>query len=430
MLSAKFKTLVLSFSCLCIMNGSSFAEDKTIAIKPSVRQTQEVTLNTVFAPGKTRYSFLHMQEFLPSTTVYRGDKPVVPLVQSTQKLDNVEFSYVQPSTKKVVNSNLEKMLLASNTDGFVVLKNGQIVAERYFNGQDATTRHQMNSVSKSIFGSITASLIAEEKLKRDAKVSEYIPELKDSAFGDATVDQVMNMTVGVKYSEDYLSPDSEISRYIKNMGLQPGTDPYNDKLGIRSFLTELKKEQQHGSTFLYATPVSDVVCWLAERVSGQPAAKLLEERIWQKMGMERDAYVLVDPQGTPSCGGGVNATARDLARFGQMLLQKGKFNHQQILPSQVVEHITKGGDSVAYKNSVYVKGGAITPEGSSYVDQFWFFNYPEKSYSAWGIYGQFIYVDPKHNVVIVQQSSQDLPEDHDIEAQTLAAFRAISTSLK
>jgi len=428
MLPPKLKILLLSFSCFCITNSACFATDISLASSP--RQVQGVTLNTLFDPGKTRYSFLHMQEFLPSITIYRGDKPVIPLLQSTQKLGNVEFSYIQPSTKKVVNSNLEKMLLASNTDGLVVLKNGQIVAERYFNGQDATTRHQMNSVSKSIFGSITASLIAEGKLKRDAKVSEYIPELKDSAFGDATVDQVMNMTVGVKYSEDYLSPDSEIARYINNMGLRPGSAPYNDKLGIRSFLTELKKEQQHGTTFLYATPVTDVVCWLAERASGQSPSKLLEERVWQKMGMERDAYVLVDPQGTPSCGAGVNATARDLSRFGQMLLQKGKFNHQQILPSQVVEHITKGGDPIAYKNSVYVKGGAITPEGSSYVDQFWFFNYPEKSYSAWGIYGQFIYVDPKNNVVIVQQSSQDLPEDHDIEAQTLAAFRAIAASLK
>lgn len=170
------------------------------------------------------------------------------------------------------------------------------------------------------------------------------------------------------------------------------------------------------------------MCWLAERASGMTPTELLEKSIWQKMGMERDAYVLVDPQGIPSCGGGVNATTRDMARFGQMILQKGQFNGQQILPTEVVERIAQGGDAKAYANSMYAKE-AVTPKGSSYVDQFWFFNNPEKSFSAWGINGQWIYVDPKHNVVIVKQSSLDLPEDHDIEAYTLAAFSAIAASL-
>ncbi len=428
MLICHVKKTLLGLVCLCLFNSSVFSEIHQNDKLQSPRQKLDVNLNNVFAPEKNRYSFLHMQEFLPTITIWTGNKPISEFKYASPQLNNIPFRFIKPSTKQPVETNLEKMLVDTNTDGFVVLKNGKIVVERYLNGQDASTRHQMMSVSKSIFGSLTAMLIAEGKLKRNAKVVEYIPELKDSAFGDATVDQVMNMTIGIKYSEDYLSPHSEITQYIKNMGLMPENDVYNSKLGIRNFLPTLKKEKVHGTTFHYVTPISDVMCWLAERASGMTPTVLLEKSIWQKMGMERDAYVLVDPQGVPSCGGGVNATTRDMARFGQMILQKGQFNGQQILPTEVVERIAQGGDAKAYANSVYARD-AVTPKGSSYVDQFWFFNNPEKSFSAWGINGQWIYVDPKHNVVIVKQSSLDLPEDHDIEAYTLAAFSAIAASL-
>ncbi|HIE0189438.1 serine hydrolase domain-containing protein [Serratia bockelmannii] len=167
------------------------------------------------------------------------------------------------------------------------MKNGEIRYENYFDGQSSRTRHLVMSVSKSLTGILATFLVAEGKLNRDAKVMDYIPELKGAA------------------------PE------LKN-DHGPRT--------IRQFLTTLKKQGKHGDKFHYVTPTTDVLCWLTERASGETFETLLSDRLWSKLGMSRGAFVLVDKSGTPSCGGGVNATAIDLAKVGVMLLNKGEFN--------------------------------------------------------------------------------------------------------
>ncbi|WP_314726115.1 serine hydrolase domain-containing protein [Serratia plymuthica] len=167
------------------------------------------------------------------------------------------------------------------------MKNGEIRYENYFDGQSSRTRHLVMSVSKSLTGILATFLVAEGKLNRDAKVMDYIPELKGAA------------------------PE------LKN-DHGPRT--------IRQFLTSLKKQRKHGDKFHYVTPTTDVLCWLTERASGETFETLLSDRLWSKLGMSRGAFVLVDKSGTSSCGGGVNATAIDLAKVGVMLLNKGEFN--------------------------------------------------------------------------------------------------------
>jgi len=375
-----------------------------------------------------RYGYKHAEEFIANKTIDASDAKVSSLKSSKSKLNmnDIYFDFKNPVTNQVSKKAVADMLYQTRTDAFIVIKNGEIRYENYFDGQNSRTRHMMMSVTKSMVGILAASLVAEGKLNRDAKVTDYIPELKNSAYGDASVGQVLDMTIGLKYSEDYADPNSEISTYTRILGLAPELKNDHGPKTIRQFLATLKKQGEHGDKFHYATPNTDVVCWLSERASGEPFEKLFSERVWSKMGMSRDAYVLVDQAGTASCGGGMNATALDLAKVGQMLLNKGEFNGKEILPSKVVENIISGGDVNAFAKSGAAETGLA---GWSYKDQFWIRNNSHHAYTAIGVYGQWLYIDPTSKVVIVKQSSLPQADNAEVDAYTRAGFDAIINRL-
>lgn len=158
-------------------------------------------------------------------------------------------------------------------------------------------------------------------------VATYVPELRDSAFGDATVQQILDMTTGVSYSEIYDDPQSDLARYgaVFRFAGEPGPD-YQGPLTIYDYLPTLRKQGTHGEGFHYVTPNTDVLGWIIRRVTNKSVDVNLSERFWQRMGGERDGYFWVDGAGTEMAGGGLNITARDAARFGQMILQGDQFN--------------------------------------------------------------------------------------------------------
>lgn len=342
----------LSLLVSLLVASSVYAQPSTSVIGlgdkvSSAGQTRNelgIDKDNMMSPKSNRYSFKYVDEFIANKTIDTSDTPVYLFKQGQPKLNmnEVHFDFKDPLTHTVSKKTVADMLYQTRTDAFIVIKNGEIRYENYFDGQNSRTRHLMMSVTKSMTGMLAAMLVAEGKLNRDARVTDYIPELKDSAYGDATVGQVLDMTVGVKYSEEYTDPNAEISTYIRILGLAPAIKNDHGPKNIRQFLTTLKKQGEHGEKFHYVTPNTDVACWLSERASGEPFEKLLSDRVWSKMGMSRDAYVLVDAAGTASCGGGMNATAIDLAKVGEMLLNQGEFNGQQILPAKAVENITEG----------------------------------------------------------------------------------------
>lgn len=419
-----FRKISLLSVILSSIAGNVLANEVTNFAFPSERSIKKINLTNMLEPNNNHYAFQHMQEFSPSTDIRKDQMPVFPLKNSDKILDDFKYTYVNPKSKQATEKTLKTMLKETNTDAFIVMKDGKIVTEQYFNGQNSQTRHQMMSVTKSFFGLIAASLVAEGQLDSKKKVIDYIPELKGSAYGDATVEQVMDMTVGIKYSEDYLDPNAEVVSYMRSLGL--GTLKIDPDYGIRNFITTLKKQGQHGDKFQYATVNTDVMCWLMERATKKPASELLYQRLWSKMGMERDAFVLVDSQGVSSCGGGLNATARDLARFGQLILQKGAFNNQQLISAQAISSIEAGGDKKAFAKSEDGKSNYFPPT-ASYKNQFWSFG---EAFSAIGIYGQWIYINPKQNVVIVKQSSLPKPDDSELTAYHYKTFEEIVKALK
>jgi CubicO group peptidase (beta-lactamase class C family) len=309
-----------------------------------------------------------------------------------------------------------------------VLHKGTLVYERYFNGMARPSLHQMFSVTKSFIGTLTLCLIDEGTIEPGQQVQQYLPEMRGSAFGEATVQQVLDMTTSIEFSEDYADPAADVWKYGYVFGIFTAPADYRGATSIFEYLPTLKRAQRnHGEGFLYLTPNTDVLGWLTCRISGKSVAQQLEQRIWQRLGVERDGYMWVNSLGEEMAGGGLNITAADAARFGQMILQNGKFNGRQVIPSSVARRILRPGDPAAF-NRIY-QDPWYEHIGHAYHDQWWTFATAHKPVSATGIFGQFIYIDAVAEVVIVKQSSHPQAESEANEVDGPLIWHAIAEHL-
>ena len=207
------------------------------------------------------------------------------------------------------------------TDGFLVLKDGRILYERYFNGMRPESRHLLQSVSKSLCGVLAGELVESGAVDLDATVSTYVPELWDSAFGDATVSQLLDMTAAVEFNEDYADPDSDVQAQDRAAGWRPRR--IDDPESSYAFLGTLRSSGAHGRSFQYCSATTDVLAWVLERATGRRYPELLSDELWSRIGAEHDAFVTVDEAGFAFANGGVSVSLRDLARFGHLVLSGG-----------------------------------------------------------------------------------------------------------
>ena len=334
--------------------GSACAQSPAAPALPTAEQTDPVKLGWMvgsppppeklirWADGsfytfpKFRWTFSHERELIATSNVSRGLSAPAPLPRVERSdIDAVRFTPLGKTEAMTWGQSLS----ANFTDGIVVLHKGRIVYERYFGALTETGQHAAHSVTKSFFGTIGAMLIAEGKLDANARVAQYIPELKDSGFGNATVRQVLDMTTGIKYSENYADPKAEIWDHVRAGNVLPRPPGYQGPKSFYDFLKTVQSEGDHGQVFAYKTVNSDVLGWLIRRVTNKSVGENLSERIWSKLGMEQDAYIAIDTEGTEFAGGGLNTGLRDLARFGEMMRNGGRFNGQQIIPTAVVDRI-------------------------------------------------------------------------------------------
>ncbi|MBM4205860.1 MAG: serine hydrolase [Gammaproteobacteria bacterium] len=359
----------------------------------------KVSRSNFMLPPNNRWAFQHIRELQPTREIWRGNGPVVHLPEKFQALGT--FTATVREGRKV---SLDMFLEESHTDGFVVLHDGAVVYERYLNGQQRHTQHQMFSATKSYVGTLVLLLAHEGRIDLSQPMARYLPELESSAFCDATVQQVLHMTTGVKYTEIYDDPESDIWKYGHVFRVWGEPEPgYKGALNIYDYLPTLPKQGTHGEGFHYVTPNTDVLGWLIRRITGKSVDTNISERFMQPLGAERDAYIWLDDEGNEMAGGGLNVTARDAARFGAMIVNGGSFNGQQIIPRVVAERILAAGDSATFRR--FYDDPWYLKVGHSYKDQWWVFDNPHKAVSAIGIHGQFIYMDPVAKLVVVKQSS-------------------------
>jgi CubicO group peptidase (beta-lactamase class C family) len=374
-----------------------------------------------FSFPKMRWTVCHIRELMPTKQVSRGLGAIVPLkTELYDEIDDLSFQPIggsEPMTWK-------ESLAANYTDGMLILHRGKVVYERYLGALDEAGKHAAMSMTKSMTGLLAEILVVEKKLDETALVSTLIPELKESAFGDAKIRQVMDMTTALDYSEDYSDPKADIWTYSKAASPLPKEPGYTGLNGYFEYLQTVRKKRTHGRAFGYKTVNSDVLGWIISRTTGQDLAKVFSERIWSKIGAEQDGYLTVDAKGTPFAGGGLSAGLRDLGRLGQMMLNKGELNGSRIFPAQVVENI-----SIGANKSHFTEAGYQTIPNGSYKSMWWIFHNSHGAYAARGVHGQTIYIDPKAQMVLVRFASHPRAKNGYIDPTSLPAYQAVAEYL-
>lgn len=346
-------------------------------------------------PPWNRWAFQHIREILPTAEVWRGAGAVREFQRRDLDFDGLAVAGVDGEA-----STLATVLDDTYTDGFLVLKDGAIVYERHFNGMDGRTLHLSQSVAKSFTGALAGILIGRKLLDVAAPVTEYLPELAETAWKGATLQQVLDMTTGVTFSEEYTDPYSEVGQVDVASGWKPpppGADPgFAWPAHVFELILRLRKnERPHGEKFVYRSIETDVLTFAMERVTGKRLPQLLSEELWQKMGAEESACLTVDPAGYALAEGGLNATLRDYGRFGQLILENGG----GIIPSAWIEATRSG------NHGIFGDPYTMTLPDGAYRNQFWIEDPRSCNLMARGVFGQWIYVNYDHNMVVVKLSS-------------------------
>jgi CubicO group peptidase (beta-lactamase class C family) len=388
-----------------LMKGFPPAPDKT------------VRLSTVLKFPNGRWAFHHMRELGPTVQVWRGDEKPSIVREAPQDIGALKFE-----DDKGGKTTLADWQRSTYTDGLLVLHKGAIVYQKHYSGMAAHQPHSLWSMSKSFTGLLSTMLIKEGVIDPNALVTKYLPELKDSAWADATVQQTLDMTTGVAYKEDFRDPSSGIFQYLHAAGLLPAPPAYSGPRTIPDLLVTLKKEGEHGAGFKYKTVDTEVMGWLLQRVTGKSYSALLSERLWSRIGAQDDAYVWVDPIGTQITSVGFSATLRDLGRMGETLRTAGRSNGQQVIAESVIAEIRKGADIEKFKAS-----GQATRFGYSYHNQWWIPHDRDGTFEMKGLNGQHMHINPAAELVIVKLSSHpagDTGFTHNLDRRAFAAIAA------
>jgi CubicO group peptidase (beta-lactamase class C family) len=274
---------------------------------------------------------------------------------------------------------LEAFLADEHVTGLLVLHGGQVRLERYAHGLTAADRWTSFSVAKSITSTLVGAAIRDGYIEGlDADITRYIRELEGSAYDGVTVRQLLTMTSGVAFNEDYADPDSDIMRLYRDPPA-PGID------ATVGFVRELKREAEPGTLWRYKTPETNLAGVLVMAATGRSLSSYLSEKVWQPYGMEQDATWLVDHVGNEQGGCCLQAGLRDYARFGQFILKGARAGDESILPEGWLDAAT---------SSQADTGG---PGGYGY--QWWPLG--DGTFQARGIFGQLIHLDPARELVVV-----------------------------
>lgn len=368
-----------------------------------------------------RWSVSHFRQLMPTINVSRGIGNSSRIKRKQRdEIDEVSFTPLGSSTPMTWKQSLEE----NYTDGIIVLHRGTVVYERYFGVLTPEGQHGAMSVTKTFVGTLAALLVAEGALDPQRKVADYVPELAESAFGSATVRQLMDMTTGIRFSEDYANPQAEVWAHAAAGNPLPKPADYQGPRSYYEFLVTVKPEGKHGDAFHYRTANTDALGWVLARVSGKNLAELLSDRIWKRLGAEQDAYMSVDSSGTPFAGGGLNTGLRDLARFGEMVRNNGRYNGQQILPATLVADIRQGGN-----REHFAQAGYAQLQGWSYRNMWWVTHNGHGAFMARGVHGQALYIDPKAEMVIARFASHPVAGNAAIDPTSLPAYEALARHL-
>ena len=372
-------------------------------------------------------SLQRLDEFRELLTISRGTGSVRAL--PVAPIDLGALTLTARSGRTVT---FDEHLATSCTEGIIVLKDGAVVYERYLNGLQPDTRHLLASVTKSVTATLLGIEVGRGTLTRDALVADVAPEFTGTSVADATVGQLVDMTVGTGFEEahDRLADSDEepdVVRFMRQSGSLPldGAAP----IGTLGSFREFGQTYPHGEHFEYRTPLTCVLGRVLEVATGTPYVELVSERLWSRIGAEHDAAITVDTAGFPFTGGGMTATLRDIARYGLGHLENGIVDGTQIIPADWVASTRDGSDAT---RRAFAASPTLADEDraawSEYRNAFWVVE-PGKIYEALGLFGQVCRINTETNTVITRFSAQPMLERTAIGFETYRAHAAIEAAL-
>ncbi|SFK79548.1 serine hydrolase domain-containing protein [Shimia haliotis] len=354
-----------------------------------------MAVNSLFAEDKIVHNFSHMNGAFLSRDVAHGDGPVIDLPKGTEA---------------ALPAQTEQWVQDRSVTALVVLKDGALVHESYYQG---TTQEDLRiswSVAKSYLSALMGIVLAEGHIDDiNDPVTKYAPLLKGSAYDGASIKNVLQMSSGVTFNEDYLDYDSDINRMGRVVALGGTLD------GFAAGLTETFVAP--GTQFQYVSIDTHVLGMVIRGATGRDVSSLLSEKIISKLGYEAAPYYVTDGEGVAFVLGGLNIRTRDYAKFGQLFLQEGQLNGTQIVPADWIAASTVP--------------SANTADGNlHYGYQWWMPKDPRPGeFFGIGVYGQYIYVNRANNVVIAVNSADRKFKDEGVTDGNIALFREIAEGL-
>lgn len=331
------------------------------------------------------YTFLNMDEYLSIKKLHKAEKPY-----SFHRVENIDLpKYFQ---YKSTTYNTLKYIDSSYTQGFMVLKKDTILYENYWRGQKEDIQHIAWSMSKSYVSAMFGIAIEEGYITSiDQTVDEYLIELKGSGYDGVKIKDVLEMSTGIKFDETYSNPKSDINKFWKGFVFGKSLD---------KFTSTLKNERPPGTYNHYVSMNTHVLGMILVKATGKSLTEYMQEKVWDPIGAEFDAYWLIDGKRMEMAMGGLNACLRDYAKLGRLYLNKGKWNGKQIVPA---EWIIESTHSIKEYLQPESKNSAHTGMGYGY--QWWLMDGNEGEIMAIGVFNQHIYINPTTNTVIVKNSA-------------------------
>lgn len=299
-------------------------------------------------------------------------------------------------------------MTAHNVAGLIVVKDGKVRLERYARGYSREGRYTSFSVAKSLTSTLVGAAVEDGYIKSvDDPVTRYIPELAGSGYDGVTVKQILTMTSGVRWNEDYTDPNSDVASMYKDAP-SPGIDQ------TVAYLRKLPREAEPGTKWVYKTGETNLIGVLVTKATGKTLAQYAEEKIWRPFGMERDLFWMVDAGGQDIGGCCLSASLRDYARIGQFVLADGVIRGKRVVPAGWFAAATR-------------KQAEIGAPGRGYGYQWW--TNDDDTFQAQGIFGQLIYVDPARRLVVAMSGAWPKATDPVLGAERAAFVKRIVTAL-
>ena len=378
----------------------------------------QVTLDNWRKHPFNSWSFVNVRNLIPTSPIYNNPDKEVKLQKQLIDIDDLVIDHKNTSYK------LKEIFKICDTDAFLVMHKGKIKFEFYDKFTRFNTPHIIFSVSKSLTSLLTGILVEKKVININNYISHILPETKGTAYENATVRNVLDMSIASGFIEDYTGQAEIFKKYRSSTGWDlPETKSKQTVKGLHDFLSSMpKSNQKHGKKYHYCSPHSDLLGWIIERASGENYSKIMADLLFKKAGINHEANVTVDKWGASRAAGGISVSPYDLLLLSELVRNHGSNKNGQVIPAAWIEDFVNNKNNNSYLNQDNLER---FPNGN-YRSKWYQTGFKDNEYCAIGIHGQNIWINPQKEITIVRMSSASDPINIKTEELMFSVFNEIS----